>query len=179
LNDFTAMAGEPGPMLEPLRDEAYFSRVFLEFGAPTWPNDFDIDPEALRRQMAAAGELTQPPFSTSSSKPPNLCAMNERVRIEVDEATALLLEARAAARGMTVAELIAELAGTREALSADLQVLRDAGDGPWAPEILAEDARRLADFHRTRQAVPWDDVRAWMQTWGTPHELPVPKPRKL
>jgi hypothetical protein len=44
-------------MLEPLRDEAYFSRVFLEFGAPTWPNGFDIAPECLRREMAAAGEL--------------------------------------------------------------------------------------------------------------------------
>jgi hypothetical protein len=58
VHDFTAMVGEPGPMLEPLRDEAYFSRVFLEFGAPTWPNGFDIAPEWLRREMAAANELT-------------------------------------------------------------------------------------------------------------------------
>jgi hypothetical protein len=33
--------------------------VFLEFGAPTWPNGFDIAPEWLRRGMAAAGELTR------------------------------------------------------------------------------------------------------------------------
>jgi hypothetical protein len=46
-------------MLEPLRDEAYFTRVFLEFGALTWPNGFDIAPEWLRREMAAAGELTR------------------------------------------------------------------------------------------------------------------------
>ncbi len=58
-HDFTAMVSEPGPMLEPLRDEAYFSRVFLEFGALTWPNGFDIAPEWLRREMAAAGELTR------------------------------------------------------------------------------------------------------------------------
>ena len=50
---------EPGSMLLPLRDEAYFARVFLEFGAPTWPNGFDIAPEWLRREMAAAGELTR------------------------------------------------------------------------------------------------------------------------
>jgi hypothetical protein len=50
---------------------------------------------------------------------------------------------------------------------------------PSSPECLAEDARRLADFHRTRQAVPWEDVKAWMLTWGTPRELPAPKPRKL
>jgi hypothetical protein len=58
-HDFTAMVNEPGPMLQPLRDEGYFSRVFLQFGAPTWPNGFDISPEWLRREMAAAGELTR------------------------------------------------------------------------------------------------------------------------
>ena len=59
VHDFARMVEEPGPMMEPLRDEAYFNRVFLEFGAPTWPNGFDIAPEWLRREMAAAGELTQ------------------------------------------------------------------------------------------------------------------------
>jgi hypothetical protein len=58
VHDFTGMVNEPGSMLEPLRDEVYFARVFLEFGAPTWPNGFDIAPEWLRREMAAAGELT-------------------------------------------------------------------------------------------------------------------------
>jgi hypothetical protein len=59
MHDFTAMVHEPGSMLEPLRDEAYFARVFLEFGAPTWPNGFDIAPEWLRREMEAAGELSR------------------------------------------------------------------------------------------------------------------------
>ena len=45
VHDFAALVSEPDPMLEPLRDEAYFARVFLEFGAPTWPNGFDIAPE--------------------------------------------------------------------------------------------------------------------------------------
>jgi hypothetical protein len=58
-HNFAAMVSEPGSMIEPLRDEAYFARVFLEFGAPTWPNGFDIAPEWLRREMAAAGELTR------------------------------------------------------------------------------------------------------------------------
>jgi hypothetical protein len=31
-----------GPMVEPLRKTAYFKRVFLEAGAPTWPNGYDI-----------------------------------------------------------------------------------------------------------------------------------------
>jgi hypothetical protein len=59
VHDFSAMVNEPGPMLEPLRDESYFARVFLEFGAPAWPNGFDIAPEWLRREIAATGELTR------------------------------------------------------------------------------------------------------------------------
>lgn len=58
VHDFSQMVQEPGPMMEPLSDEAFFNRVFLEFGAPTWPNGFDISPEWLRREMEAAGELT-------------------------------------------------------------------------------------------------------------------------
>jgi hypothetical protein len=58
-HDFTDMVSEPGSLLEPLRDAAYFARVFLEFGAPTWPNGFDLAPEWLRREMAAAGELSR------------------------------------------------------------------------------------------------------------------------
>jgi Protein of unknown function (DUF2442) len=59
VHDFAGLVGEVGPMLDPLRNEAYFARVFLEFGAPTWPNGFDIAPEWLRREMAAAGELSR------------------------------------------------------------------------------------------------------------------------
>jgi hypothetical protein len=59
VHDFKALVSEPGPMIEPLRDEGYFARVFLEFGAPTWPNGFDIAPEWLRREMEKAGELTR------------------------------------------------------------------------------------------------------------------------
>jgi hypothetical protein len=58
-HDFGSIVGERGPMIEPLRDEAYFVRVFLEFGALTWPNGFDIAPEWLRREMEGAGELTR------------------------------------------------------------------------------------------------------------------------
>jgi hypothetical protein len=59
VHDFTAMTQESGVMLAPLRDEIYFNRVFLEFGAPTWPNGFDIAPEWLRREMEQAGELSR------------------------------------------------------------------------------------------------------------------------
>ena len=106
--------------------------------------------------------------------------MNVKLRkIEVDAETAEALETLAAARGMTVQELLADLAGASHDPPNDLEAMRAAGRGPWAPEILAEDARRLADFNRSGEGVPWDEVRVWMQSWGTSHELPPPKPRKL
>jgi predicted transcriptional regulator len=106
--------------------------------------------------------------------------MNPKLRkIEVDAETADVLEARATARGLTVSQLIADLIEAEETLPLDLLEMREAGRGPWAPEVLAEDARRLAEFQRTREAVPWEEVKAWMQSWGTPNELPPPKPRKL
>jgi hypothetical protein len=55
--DFSTMLTETGPMIEPLRDGAYFRRVFLEFGALTWPNGFDVAPEWLYHEIEAAGAL--------------------------------------------------------------------------------------------------------------------------
>lgn len=52
------LVADAGPMGQPLRDPAYFRRVFLEDGAPTWPNGFDMAPEWLRREIANAGKLT-------------------------------------------------------------------------------------------------------------------------
>jgi hypothetical protein len=51
--------------------------------------------------------------------------------------------------------------------------------GPWASDVLAEDARRLAAFKRSREGVPWDEVEAWMRIWGTPQERPTPSSREL
>jgi hypothetical protein len=59
VHDLSALAAKGGPMLEPLKDAAYFSRVFVEMGAPTWPNGFDLDPINLYMQMRDAGELTK------------------------------------------------------------------------------------------------------------------------
>ena len=106
--------------------------------------------------------------------------MNVKIRkIEVDAATADLLEARGTARGMSVAELLADIACNDEVLPADLAEMRAKGEGPWSREVLEEDARRLIEFERTRMGVPWDEVKTWMESWGTRSELPTPKPRKL
>jgi hypothetical protein len=48
-------------------------------------------------------------------------------------------------------------------------------DGP----DVEEDLRRLPEFERTGEAVPGEDVEAWVESWGTANELPPPKPRKI
>lgn len=106
--------------------------------------------------------------------------MNVKSRqIEVDVRTAETLEAKAAARGISVSELVADLVDAAADMPADLEALRAKGQGPWSPAIIAEDARRLADYHETGEGVPWDEVRAWMQSWGSADELPPPRARKL
>jgi hypothetical protein len=55
--DFADIVAADGPMLEPLRDPSYFARVFVDFGAPTWPNGYDLAPNALYAEMADAGQL--------------------------------------------------------------------------------------------------------------------------
>jgi len=55
--DLSGLIARPGVMVGPLRDSAYFARVFLEEGAPTWPNGFDLAPWALHRDMDAQGLL--------------------------------------------------------------------------------------------------------------------------
>jgi len=44
---------------------------------------------------------------------------------------------------------------------------------------VAEDRRRLDAFERTRTAVPLDDVKAWVASWGSANELPRPASRKI
>ena len=56
-HDFGRLVAEGGLMVEPLRDPAYFARVFVEMGVPTWPNGFDLDAIKLHMDMAEAGEL--------------------------------------------------------------------------------------------------------------------------
>jgi len=57
--DFSTRVTEAGPMAEPLRNPAYFARVFLEDGAPTWPNGYDAAPGWLRREIEATGALSR------------------------------------------------------------------------------------------------------------------------
>ncbi len=50
--DFSAWL--EGPVFQPLKDQAYFRRFFLEGGTVTWPNGADIAPETLHERAKAS-----------------------------------------------------------------------------------------------------------------------------
>jgi hypothetical protein len=55
--DFSDLIAQGGEMVEPLRDAAFFARVFLDDGILTWPNGFDLDAIALHMDMKQRGLL--------------------------------------------------------------------------------------------------------------------------
>ena len=59
VRDFGDMIAEDGPMVEPLRDQAFFARVFVDDGVLAWPNGYDLDAIALHDEMKKAGLLRQ------------------------------------------------------------------------------------------------------------------------
>ena len=62
--DYARVKQRPGPMAAPLHDESCVARAFLEDGAPTWPNGWDVSPEALHAELRAIGALqTQSTFA--------------------------------------------------------------------------------------------------------------------
>ena len=84
------------------------------------------------------------------------------VQIEVDERTAGVLQTRAAELGVTVAELVAELA-TLESEPIAIE-----------PDDVAELDRRWNATEHGRHAVPHDRVVRWLRTWGTDRFRPWP-----
>jgi hypothetical protein len=58
IRDLSGVVQKGGPMAAPLKDQAFFARVFVESGAPTWPNGFDLDPIQLYMEMRDAKLLT-------------------------------------------------------------------------------------------------------------------------
>ncbi len=90
-----------------------------------------------------------------------------RRTLEIDADTDTRLREMAAERGQDVAAVLAEAVALLDSV-VDLA----------APDI-AEDRRRYDEFARTRLAVPLDDVKAWVASWGSADELPRPQPRKV
>src|SRR2546426_30254 len=83
--------------------------------------------------------------------------------VDTNERLLLLAAERGQDAASVVADAIALLASTVDIEEADI----------------AEDLRRLREFERTGEAVPLDEVKAWVESWGTGNELPRPRPRKL
>ena len=42
-----------GPLLDPLRDENYFKRLFIDAGALSWPNGLELSPARLHASCGA------------------------------------------------------------------------------------------------------------------------------
>lgn len=58
VRDFADILAQGGEMVEPLKDEAFFSRVALHHTVPAWPNGYEIDATNLHLELHQAGLLT-------------------------------------------------------------------------------------------------------------------------
>jgi predicted transcriptional regulator len=76
--------------------------------------------------------------------------------IEVDEHTADVLEAHAAARGVSVGQVVADLVAF-----VDSQMPADADE-------LAELDRQWTAIEAGQPTIPHEKVAQWLETWGTP-----------
>jgi hypothetical protein len=59
VRDLSDIIAGGGLMVEPLKAPDYFARAFVEMGAPTWPNGFDLDPINLYMELRDTGALTR------------------------------------------------------------------------------------------------------------------------
>ena len=87
--------------------------------------------------------------------------------LEIDADTDARLREMATERGQEVAAVLAEAVALLDSV-VDIE----------GPDI-AEDLRRLDEFERTKLAIPLDEVKAWVASWGSADELPRPEPRKV
>jgi predicted transcriptional regulator len=90
-----------------------------------------------------------------------------RRTLDIDAATDARLRELAAERGQDEAAVLAEAVAL-------LDSVIDIGN----PDI-TEDRRRLQAFRQTREAVPLHEVKAWVESWGTDHELPRPQSQRI
>jgi Protein of unknown function (DUF2442) len=58
VRDYSDLLDESGPMVEPLKDQAFFKKAFISFGVPTWPNGFDVDAINLQMELQERGALS-------------------------------------------------------------------------------------------------------------------------
>jgi predicted transcriptional regulator len=87
--------------------------------------------------------------------------------LDTDTDTDARLREMADERGQDVSAVLAEAVALLDS------VVDIAG-----PDV-GEDRRRLDAFKSTRSAVPLDDVKTWVASWGSANDLPRPAPRKI
>lgn len=57
LFDGKALLQQTGSLLEPLRDEHYFQRFFIDAGALCWPNGLELSPARLYESCHTLGTI--------------------------------------------------------------------------------------------------------------------------
>ena len=121
---------------------------------------YSPDVSVVPSQNHAAVDAQRPRQSRRWLRYPD--SMSTKVTIEVDERTADVLQARAAELGVTVSELLAELASL-ESQSTSV-----------APDEIAELDRRWQKIEGGATTVPQERVVRWLRTWGTSGYRPWP-----
>lgn len=96
----------------------------------------------------------------------------KRRRIQINSDTADLLAARAAALGISVAELLGAIAGNKP--SAPQTAKNDAQAAVASPPAAVPPAGQ-ADVKAAPPDARWREVKAWIDSWGKSNELPRPK----
>jgi hypothetical protein len=123
---------------------------------------------ALRAHIATPMRASLPKHLDKSTLRNYPSSMNIIRRIlDIDTETDARLREMADERGQDVAAVLAEAVALLDS------VVDIAG-----PDI-GEDRRRLDAFKQTHVAVPLDDVKSWVASWGSASELPRPAPRRI
>ena len=60
VRDFADILAAGGEVVEPIKNEAMFRRVFLSLGVPTWPSGLQLDPSTLHLELREIGALHMP-----------------------------------------------------------------------------------------------------------------------
>lgn len=94
-------------------------------------------------------------------------------KIEIAGETADLLQARAAALGISVAELLGAIAGNKP--SAPPQTAKDDAQAAVASPTRADPPAPQAKAESEPPGERWREVKAWIDSWGKSNELPRPK----
>ena len=93
--------------------------------------------------------------------------------LTLDPETSRMLQDAADAAGLPPADFVAQMVA-----EAHLDIPDEVAAGIVDPDP-AIDRAILDEMQRTSMGVPLEEVEAWMKSWFTDNELPVPKARKL